>query len=71
MTIGIGYGDILGLPHKLANNTVLFAFLGGTKEGTLPTVVADASVLANNTFTLNTDLPLVTALAVDFYYVVP
>lgn len=55
-TTAIGWGDKLGLPLKLSHNTVIFAFLGNTKEGTAPTVVANATVLSRNTIDLNSAL---------------
>lgn len=55
-TTSIGYGSKIGLGDKLAVNTVLAAYRGGTKEGTAPTVATDASNLCNNTVTLNSAL---------------
>lgn len=55
-TTSIGWGDKLGLPYKLTHNTVLFAFLNNTKEGTAPTVVTNSSVLSKNTIDLNSAL---------------
>lgn len=55
-TTAIGWGDKLGLPYKLTHNTVLFAFLNNTKEGTAPTVVTNSSVLSKNTIDLNSAL---------------
>jgi hypothetical protein len=64
-TTAIGFGEKLGLPDKLANNTVVFAFLGGTKEGTAPTVAVSSSALESNTVDLNSAL---NSSAVDVYY---
>jgi hypothetical protein len=55
-TISIGWGDKLGLPLKLSHNTVLFAFLNNTLEGTAPTVTVSSSVLSSNTIDLNSAL---------------
>lgn len=64
-TTAIGFGEKLGLPDKLANNTVLFATLGGTREGTAPTVAVSSSALESNTVDLNSAL---NSSAVDIYY---
>jgi len=66
-TTAIGFGSKLGLPYKLARNTVLAAFLDNTKEGTAPTVAVSASVLESNTITLNSTLA---GKAVDAYLIV-
>lgn len=66
-TTAIGWGNKLGLPHKLPHNTVLLAFLNNTREGTLPTVAFDASNLSGNTATLNSAL---NGNQVDLYYFV-
>lgn len=66
-TTAIGFGEKLGLPHKLAHNTVLFAFLNNTKEGTPPTVAVSASALESNTVDLNSAL---NSQVVDVYYLV-
>lgn len=55
-TTAIGWGDKLGLPLKLSHNTVLFAFLDNTLEGTAPTIVVDSAVLSKNTADLNSAL---------------
>lgn len=56
-TTAIGFGDKLGLPYYLPDgNTVLQTALGGTKEGTAPTVVADADEIEKNTCDLNSAL---------------
>lgn len=67
VTVTIGFGDILGLPFKLAHNTVLFAFLDNTKEGTAPTVTVSATDLSSNTIDLNSAL---NGKVVDVYLVV-
>lgn len=55
-TISIGFNDKLGLPYKLAHNTVLAAYHDNAKEGTAPTVAVSATALESNTFDLNTAL---------------
>jgi len=65
--ITVGFGDVIGLPDLLPYNTLLFAFKGGTKETTAPTVTCSTTVLCSNTVklssTLNGDL-------IDLYYLV-
>lgn len=65
-TTAIGFGEKLGMPHKLAHNTVLAAFLGDTKEGTAPTVTVSATALESNTADLNSAL---NSSKVDLYYI--
>lgn len=55
-TTAIGTGAKLGLPEILEENTVLFAFLNGVREGTAPTVTVDADEVEKNTITLNSAL---------------
>lgn len=66
-TTSIGFEDIFGLPDLLAHNTVLFAFLNNTKEGTAPTVTVSASAPSANTVDLNSTL---NGTVVDLYYIV-
>lgn len=66
-TTAIGFGEKLGLPDKLAHNTVLFASLGNTREGTAPTVAVSATALESNTVDLNSAL---NSTVVDIYYLV-
>ena len=66
-TTAIGFGNKIGLPDKLAHNTVLFAFLSTVKEATAPTVAFDEGVLPGNTVLLNSAL---NGTPVDIYYVV-
>lgn len=66
-TTAIGFGDKLGLPDKLDTNTVLLASLGGTKEGTAPTVATSTTALESNTVDLNSAL---NGTAVLVYYLV-
>jgi hypothetical protein len=55
-TTAIGFGDVVGLGHRLARNTVPVAFLGNTLEGTAPTIVVSATALESNTADLNSAL---------------
>jgi hypothetical protein len=55
-TTSIGFGDKLGLPYKLAHNTVLAAYLNNVKEGTAPTVAVSATAVESNTIDLNSVL---------------
>lgn len=66
-TTAIGFGDKIGLPDRLAHNTVLNAYLNNVKEGTAPTVVVDAVNVSGNTVDLNSVL---NGTAVDLYYFV-
>jgi len=51
--ISFGFGDVLGLPDKLAQNTVLFAAFNAVREAVAPTVTFSSTVLALNTVDLN------------------
>lgn len=67
-TIKIGTSETIGLPDKLSDTAqVLFASHNGTKEATAPTITVDSSVLAKNTFNLNTALD---GSVVKIYYLV-
>ena len=66
-TTAIGFGEVLGIPYKLAHNSVLLAYHNNVREGTLPTVTTSATVLESNTFDLNTAL---NGSKVDVYLVV-
>jgi peptidoglycan hydrolase-like protein with peptidoglycan-binding domain len=66
-TTAIGFNEKLGLPYKLAHNTVLAAYLDNAKEGTAPTVTVSATVLESNTIDLNTAL---SSKVVDAYLMV-
>ena len=66
-TIVVGFGDKLGLPHKLGANTVLYCSLNGVREATAPTVTYSSTVLSQNTLDLNSAL---NASAVEVAYVV-
>jgi len=54
--ISFGWNDKLGLPYKLAHNTVLNAYHDNTKEATAATVTVSATALESNTVDLNTAL---------------
>lgn len=66
-TVAVGFGEKLGVPYKLAHNTVLMAFLNNVKEGTAPTVATSATVLSDNTMDLNSAL---NGTVVDAYLLV-
>jgi hypothetical protein len=55
-TISVGMVDKLGLPYKLATNTVLMAAFNGAKEGTAPAVAVSTSAIENNTIDLSSAL---------------
>ena len=55
-TISFGWNDKLGLPYKLAHNTVLNAYHDNAKEGTAPTVATSSTAIESNTIDLNTVL---------------
>ena len=55
-TTAIGFGDVLGIGHRLARNTVVSAYLDNALEGTAPTVVVSASAIESNTADLNSAL---------------
>lgn len=65
-TVSIGTGSKIGLPAKLSRNSVIAAFLGGTKEGTAPTVTVSSTLYSSNTVTLNSSLNG-TAVVIDYY----
>lgn len=66
-TVSVGFGEVLGLPYKLAHNTVLVAYADNTREGTSPTVAVSTSAIESNTFDLNTAL---SGKVVDVYLIV-
>lgn len=68
-TTSIGWGDKLGLPYKLAHNTLLTAhtFLNNVVEGTEPAVTVSATALESNTIDLNSALD---GHVVDAYFIV-
>jgi hypothetical protein len=67
--ITVGVNDILGLPYKLAHNTVIpgMTFLDNTREGTEPTVTVSATAIESNTIDLASSL---NGNPVDVYLVV-
>lgn len=65
--VTIGTTDILGLPYKLAHNTVLEAYLNNAKEAVAPTVTVSTSALESNTVDLANAL---NGNAVDVYLIV-
>jgi hypothetical protein len=65
--VTIGTTDILGLPYKLAHNTVLEAYLNNVKQAVAPTVTVSATALESNTVDLATAL---NGNAVDVYLIV-
>ncbi|MFZ5352746.1 MAG: hypothetical protein ACOZCL_08485 [Bacillota bacterium] len=66
-TVSIGAGNKLGLPYKLAHNTVLHAYRDNAKEGTTPTVAVSATALESNTVLLNSAL---NGTVIDVYLMV-
>lgn len=65
--VTIGTTDVLGLPYKLAHNTVLEAYLNNAKEAVAPAVTVSASALESNTIDLSSAL---NGNAVDVYLIV-
>jgi hypothetical protein len=55
-TVAVGTTNALGIPNKLALDTVVMAFLNGAREATLPTVTVNTASIAQNTVTLNSAL---------------
>lgn len=55
-TVSVGVGEKLGLPCKLAHNTVLATYFDNVKEGTAPTLTVDSAAVENNTIKLNSAL---------------
>ena len=66
--VRIGTGAALGLPVPLRHDSVIAAFLDGTREATRPTVATSATSLETNTVTLASALDGSPVL-VDFYEV--
>ncbi|MCM1567091.1 MAG: hypothetical protein NC238_14370 [Dehalobacter sp.] len=68
-TVSVGWGDKLGLPYKLAHNTVIpgMTFLNNTREGTEPSVTVSVAAIESNTIDLNSAL---NGNQVDTYLVV-
>lgn len=66
-TVSIGRGEKLGLPYKLAHNTVFATYKDNTLEGTAPTVTVSATDIESNTIDLNSAL---NSKVVDVYLIV-
>jgi hypothetical protein len=66
VTTAVGFGEVLGLPSLLSQNTVVRTFLNNVKETTDPTIAVDAVNLSGNTMKLNSTL---NGTAVDTYYI--
>jgi hypothetical protein len=66
-TVAIGWNNKLGLPVQLTHNTVMFACLDNTRQGTAPTVAVSATAIESNTIKLNTAL---SGKVVDAYLVI-
>lgn len=65
--VSVGWNDVLGLPFKLAHNTVLATYLGNTLEATAAKVTTDVDEIEKNTIDLNSALD---GHAVDIYLMV-
>jgi len=65
--VAIGFGEKLGLPYKLAHNTILNTYFDNLKEGTAPTVTTSTTAIDGNTIDLNSAL---NSKAVDVYLIV-
>lgn len=65
--VQVGWNDKLGLPFKLAHNTVLATYLNNTLEATAATVTTDVDEIEKNTIDLNSALD---GHAVDIYLMV-
>lgn len=66
-TVTVGFGEKLGLPYKLAHNTVLNAYHDNVKEATAPTVTVSATAIESNTIDIDTVL---SSKVVDVYLMV-
>lgn len=64
-TYDVGVSDKLGLPDKLARNSVSAAYLANVREGTAPAVTVSATVLSLNTVDLSSAMNG-TAVLVDY-----
>lgn len=65
-TIVVGTGGKLGLPVCLSRDTIVNAYLGGTRESTRPTVAFDDDEVEKNTVLLNSALNG-SAVIIDYY----
>lgn len=66
-TVSVGFGNKLGLPYKLAHNTVMMAYLDNAKEATAPTLTLSTTAIESNTIKLNSAL---NGKVVDAYLIV-
>lgn len=66
-TVSVGTGEVLGLPYKLAHNTVLATYMDNTLEGTAAIVTISATAIESNTIDPNTAL---SGKVVDVYLLV-
>lgn len=66
-TISIGFNDKLGLPYKLAHNTVIATYVDNALEGTAATVTTSLTAIESNTIDPNTAL---SGKVVDVYLIV-
>jgi hypothetical protein len=66
VTVAYGTTAQLGLPWNLTRNTVIAAYLGGTKEGTPPTVTTHATDVSKTLVQLSSALNA-SAVIVDVY----
>ncbi len=66
-TVMVGWAEALGLPFRLAHDTVLAAYFNGTREATAPTVAVSPTAIEDNTIDLSSAL---TGQDVDVYLVV-
>lgn len=66
-TVAVGFGEMLGLPYKLAHNTVRDTFLDNIKEVTAPAVTTSSTAIDGNTIDLNTAL---SSKVIDVYLMV-
>jgi len=65
--VSVGWNDVLGLPYKLAHNTVLKTYHDNALEGTAATVTTSTTAIESNTIDLNTAL---NGKVVDAYMIV-
>jgi hypothetical protein len=63
-TTSIGVGSKLGLPYKLAHNTIDAVYFDNAKESTAPTVTVSSEAIESNTVVLATAL---SGKVVDIY----
>jgi len=66
-TVALGFGEKLGLPFKIAHDTVLKSYRNNTLEGTAATVTVSSTALESNTIDLNSAL---NGSVVDVYLLV-